>query len=116
MIRFDNGLTLSVEASFNLNIEKDMGNIELFGTKAGVKLDPELEMYTDIAGRYVNVRPTGKTALSFDGLFEREIEGFVNAVLGKAECRASAEDGVILMKILDAVYESAATGRSVDIK
>lgn len=29
LVRFDNGLTLSVEASFNLNIESDMGNIEL---------------------------------------------------------------------------------------
>ena len=42
MIRFDNGAVLSIEASFSLNIEKDEGKIELFGTKAGAKLDPEL--------------------------------------------------------------------------
>ena len=116
LVRFDNGLTLSVEASFNLNIEKDMGNIELFGTKAGVKLDPSVEIYTDMAGRYVNVRPTGDTALNFDGLFEREIEGFIDAVDGRVPCRAPAEDGVVLMKILDAIYESAKCGRSVEIK
>ncbi len=115
MVKFDNGLTLSVEASFNLNLEGDMGNIELFGTKAGVKLDPTVEIYTDMAGRYVNVKPTGNTALSFDGLFEREIEGFINTVLGEEECRATAEDGVVLMKILDAIYESARTGVSVEI-
>ena len=42
MVRYDNGAVLQVEASFSLNIEKDTGTIELFGTKAGAKLDPEL--------------------------------------------------------------------------
>ncbi|MDD4414521.1 MAG: Gfo/Idh/MocA family oxidoreductase, partial [Oscillospiraceae bacterium] len=40
MIRFDNQAVLSVETSFNLNIKKDEGKIELFGTKAGAKIDP----------------------------------------------------------------------------
>lgn len=35
MIRFDNGLLVTAEASFSLNIEKDTGNVELLGTKAG---------------------------------------------------------------------------------
>ncbi|MBQ6263773.1 MAG: Gfo/Idh/MocA family oxidoreductase [Clostridia bacterium] len=116
MIKFDSGLTLSVEASFNLNIKQDVGNIEIFGTKAGVNLNPDIELYTDMAGQYVNVRPAGETALSFDGLFEREIFGFVNAVRGIEPCRAPAEDGVALMKILDAIYESAKVGHSVEIK
>lgn len=115
MIRFDNGFTISVEASFNLNIKNDTGNIELFGTKAGAKLDPKVELFTDNAGMFVNVTPAQDTGLSFDGLFEREIKGFVDAVKGVAPCRAPAEDGVALMKILDAIYKSAATGKSVDI-
>ncbi|HEX2926812.1 MAG TPA: Gfo/Idh/MocA family oxidoreductase, partial [Ruminiclostridium sp.] len=41
-IRFDNGAVLSVEASFSLNLKEDTGSIELFGTKAGAKLDPGL--------------------------------------------------------------------------
>ena len=116
MVRFDSGLTLSVEASFNLNIKHDVGNIEIFGTKAGVNLSPDIEIYTDMAGLYVNVKPAGDSALSFDGLFEREIFGFVNAVRGIEPCRAPAEDGVALMKILDAIYESARVGHSVEIK
>lgn len=39
MIRFDNGAVVSVEASYSLNIKEDEGKIELFGTKAGAKLD-----------------------------------------------------------------------------
>ena len=46
---------------------------------------------------------------------DREIKNFADAVEGKVPCMAPAEDGVTLMKILDAVYLSAATGKSVDI-
>ena len=68
-----------------------------------------------MAGRFVNVETAGSTALDFNGLFENEIQGFVNAVEGKEPCRATAEDGVALMKIIDAIYESAETGKSVEI-
>ena len=44
LIRYDNGAVVSLEASFSLNIKNDEGKIELFGTKAGAKLDPELEI------------------------------------------------------------------------
>ena len=115
MVQFDNGLTLNVEASFNLNIKNDTGNIELFGTKAGVKLDPQVEVYTDIAGHFVDVKPTGDTALNMDGVFESEIDGFIKACRGEAPCRATAEDGVVIMKILDAIYKSAEVGHSVEI-
>ncbi len=115
MIRFDNGLTVSVEASFNLNIKHDVGNIELFGTNAGCRISPDVELYTQMAGRFVNVQPAASTALSFNGLFENEIAGFLDAVEGKAPCRATADDGLQLMKIIDAIYESAETGSSVEI-
>ncbi|MBQ7778994.1 MAG: Gfo/Idh/MocA family oxidoreductase [Clostridia bacterium] len=115
LIRFDNGFTVSVEASFNLNIKKDVGNIQLFGTNAGCTIDPDLEIFTQMAGKFVNVKPCDSVALHFTGLFEREIKGFIDAVNGDAPCIASAEDGVELMRIIDAIYESAETGRSVEI-
>ena len=40
----------------------------------------------------------------------------IDASEGKAPCKAPAEDGVWLMKIIDAIYESARTGVSVEIK
>ena len=53
------------------------------------------------------------TELSFDGLFDREINHYIDCICGKAECIAPAEDGVTMMKILDALYESARTGHEV---
>ena len=115
MIRFDNGAVLSVEASFSLNLKGDVGNIELFGDKAGAKLSPELTLYTNVNGYMVDIGFHDSTALSFGDLFQNEINHFVDCVLGKAKCIAPAEDGVILMKILDAIYKSAATGHEVRI-
>ncbi len=113
MIRYDNGAVISVEASFSLNIEKDIGNIELFGTKAGCKLDPEVKFYTDQNGYLTNIDMAGKTALSFDGLFEGEINHYVDCILDGVPCKAPAEDGITLMEILDAIYKSAETGHEV---
>lgn len=116
MIRFDNGAVLHIEASFSLNIKGPESKIELFGTKAGAKLDPELELYSEENGYMTNVTLTAPTALSFDNLFKNEIDHFVSCVKGETECLAPAEDGVELMAILDALYESARTGHEVVLR
>ncbi len=113
LIRFDNDSVISVEASFSLNIEKPKGDIEFFGTKAGAKLDPELHVYSQVAGHMTNVNFDEPTALSFEGLFANEINHYVQCVREGIECRNPAEDGVMLMKILDAIYESARTHHEV---
>ena len=113
MIRYDNGAVLSVETSFSLNLKKDQGTIELFGTKGGAKLSPELELYTELNGYMADVNLCTPTALSFDGLFQGEIDHFTDCVLDGTLCRAPAEDGVELMKILRAIYQSAETGHEV---
>ena len=113
LIRFDNGSVISVEASFSLNLEKNKGDIEFFGTKAGAKLDPELHVYSQIGGHMTNIDFAEPTALSFEGLFANEINHYVQCVREGCECRNPAEDGVMLMKILDAIYESATTGHEV---
>ena len=116
LIRFDNGAVLSVEASFNMHIKKDVGAIELFGTKGGIKLAPEFELYTEMNNYLADVNLHQPTALSFDGLFENEIDYFVESILTDRDTSSIAEDGCTLMKILDAIYESAKTGAEVKIK
>lgn len=114
MIRFDNGSVLQVEASFTLNQEEiSVGTIELFGTKGGAKMDPGLKLYTDMNDYMANVELTAPTALSMEGLFENEINHFVDCIMNGTPCRAPMEEGVVLMKILDGIYESARTGHEV---
>lgn len=112
-VRYDNGAVLSVEASFNLNIKSEVGTIELFGTNGGGKLDPEFELYTQINGYLADVNLNMPTSLSFNGLFQKEIDYFVDALLTDKDLSGIAEDGLTLMKMLDAIYESAEKGREV---
>jgi len=113
LIRFDNGAVLSIEASFSLNLKEDKGDIELFGTKAGARLNPEVEFYSIENGYMANTQLAANTALSFDGLFENEIKHFVDCVKNNTKCLSPAEDGIEIMKILDGIYESARTGHEV---
>lgn len=106
---------LQIEASFSLNIEKDEGVLQFFGTKAGAKLDPELTIYSEMNDYMTNVKLSIPTALSFEGLFENEVNHFVECVRTGKPCRNPAEDGVTLMKILTGIYKSAATGHEVII-
>ena len=50
-----------------------------------------------------------------NGLFDNEINHFVDCIINGTECKSPADDGVEMMKILDAVYESARTGHEVII-
>ena len=116
MIRFDNGMVLTVEASFNLNIKEDRGEIELFGTKGGAKIAGTTEFFTDMNGTFVNITPAGGGAnFRFTESFNAEIAHFIDCVEHGVPCRAPAEDGVILMKMIDAIYKSAETGHEVEI-
>jgi len=115
MIRFDNGAVINVETSFNLNIKGDTGTIELFGTNAGIKIGDGLEIYTECKGNLINVTPAFSTALDFTGIFRSEVAHFIDCIRNGTECISPAEDGVVLMQILEAVYKSAELGREVNI-
>jgi predicted dehydrogenase len=116
LIRFDNGAVLSVEASFNLHIKKDTGTIELFGSKGGAKLSPEFELYTEMNNYLVDVNLNMPSALSFEGLFENEINYYVDSILNDCDLSSIAEDGCTLMKILDAIYRSAEEKKEIVIE
>ena len=114
MIRFDNGAVLHVEASFNLNIKENLNDVSFFGSKAGYNLNNS-EMYTVINNQLADVKLRGENNFNFSRDFAREAKNFVDTIEGKASLVATADDGVELMRILDAIYESAETGKSVDI-
>lgn len=115
MIRFDDGSVVSIEASFSLNLKEDQGKIELFGTKGGASLNPQLELYTDINGYMTDIQLKTNTALDMNGLFYNEVAHFVDCLVNGTECLTPAADGVTIMRILDAIYESAETGHEVII-
>lgn len=115
MVRFDNGAVLNIETSFSLNIKEDKGEIELFGTKGGVKLNPNVELYTEMNNYMVDVEMGQGTIQGLTGLWDNEMNHFIDCVQNGAACKSPAEDGIVIMQILDAIYRSAELGHEIEI-
>ena len=114
LIRFDNGAVLSVEVSFALNIPQETSGFSLYGTKGGITTAPEFTLSTDVNGRMANIRLCSPAEFDFKS-FHDEISHFVDCIRDGVPCRNPGQDGVKLMKILDAIYASAASGHEVEI-
>ena len=116
MLRFDNGAVLQIEASFSLNIEKDEGDIKLFGSKAGVTVGDSMKFISEVNDYMADVEIKANSSMNFDKIFIEEINHFVDCIINGTECKNPARDGIEIMKILTAIYESAETGHEVVIK
>ncbi len=119
LIRFDNGATLVLEASWAANIEMDDEiATHLYGSQGGVvyrKLpepaETEVVIFGEANGTMRNSRlakPIGVTPSSF--------QEFVDACLDKRPPIATAEQGLAAQYVLDAIYKSAETGKEVRVK
>jgi predicted dehydrogenase len=114
-IRFENGAALILEASWASNTEKREDQwTQLFGMEAGAlirNLDEgyrfEARIYrggdTEVTEEVPETPAAGETAQ----------QHFCRAILNDTEPMATGEQGLTVMRVLDAIYESAATGHEV---
>ena len=112
-IRFDNGACLQIEFSWASNIEQEKRFVELRGTKAGFTWndDGTCGIWTeDEKGKLVDLAPD---CGEMGNGHARALEHFCRIVLDGDEKDYIPEQGVNMIKILDAIYESAKTGREV---
>ncbi len=116
MIKFRNGATLELDASWAGNIkENEQMSTRLLGDKGGIyqyNLNEgytyDVEYYQEIDGKQYDCKlhppvPEVRSAYHM----------FVDAVRDGKPFMATGEQGVIVMRILDAIYESAATGKPI---
>ena len=115
-IKFDNGSCLQIEFSWASNVEKENVFVELRGTKAGSKFEDDcrgntyVKVFTETNGVLENVEPQIIEDASIHG---RNIEHFVDVIMNGAKPDFEPIQGVNMIKILRAMYESAETGREV---
>ena len=107
LIKFENGATLYLEATWALNLEGG-GFTQIAGTKGGAQLNPLL-LYMERDGVTLDVKPTVPDKSAFAG----EVCHFVECILSGKKPIASADQGVMLMQMLDGIYESERTGKEV---
>jgi len=119
LIKFKNGATLEIEASWAANIaEKELMETRLLGTKGGLVqrnvgegYDFEAEMYVDHEGALFDVKLHPPVPECHSAYY-----CFIETILGRMKPIATGEEGLIVMELLDAIYESAKTGKPVRIK
>jgi predicted dehydrogenase len=112
-IRFDNGATLHIEFSWASNVEEEMNFVELRGTKAGLFFKRgEVKIFTEVEGTLVDVLPR----LPKEGNGHKEhLYHFIDCIQGRALPVNTPQDGVEMIQILSALYQSARTGAEVKL-
>ncbi len=116
IIQTENDEAITVEVSWRMHLEKDMNYAHVFGKEGSAFMNP-LRLYKEMHGNLVNVTPIEPESNVdvFKKSFFNEIKNFINVIKGEEEPVTPIEDGVYLMKILDAIYQSAKNGQQIDL-
>jgi len=117
-VKFKNGATLEIEASWAGHIrERELMHTRLLGTRGGF-LQRNLnegyefvsEIFTEEDGVHYNMTPAPPYPPAPNAM-----EHFVESILNDTPHTATGEEGLIVMQLLDAIYESATTGQPVKL-
>ena len=116
LVKFKNGATLIVEASWALNIgEGEHMVTSLYGDKGGLVqhninggYEFVAEMFTEEGGNLFS-KKLDKALAPAPSAYEE----FIASILEKRQPLAPADHGIKVQKILNGLYESAETGREV---
>ena len=119
-VRFANGATMSIETSFNANLDEDKFGTVLAGDKGGLSLYP-LKVHLELNGHLTDCTPQDVDAhpapypLAANG-HDRSIHGFVEAILNNKPTPIPGSEVILTQKIIDGLYLSAKTGKESRIK
>jgi predicted dehydrogenase len=117
MVRFDNNIVLSIEVSWTLLMEHDFMYTNLFGTSGGALLNP-LRIHKEMHGNLVNITPTKleRPENNHRKSYEYEIKHFVESIKHSRPVISSGEEALEIMKIAQAIYQSAKEKREIILK
>ena len=111
-VRFGDKATMVFEVAWACNA-KDESYIELLGDKGGVKVGlGDTTILTEVDNRIADVHLTYNQDRD---RFAVQLEKFVAALQGKGKVAATGEEGVITMRLLDAIYKSSEKNAEVNV-
>jgi predicted dehydrogenase len=115
LLRLDSGVTLALELTWGLLMEKDFAFLNLFGSGGAALLNP-FRIHKGMHGALVNVTPTGDTQRNqYKHSQEAQIADFVGALRKGARPMGDAEEILPVMELMDAIYRSAEQGTEVKL-
>jgi len=106
---------MNFDIAWAANAKEEM-YVEILGEKGGVRvLDGQpLQIMTEHQGRVTDVAPQFEQDEPLKK-FEVQIEKFIAACRGESPPVATVNEGLSVMKLIDAIYKSSETGREVEI-
>ena len=116
LLRFAGGRSIQLEAAWILPEADDRQHVHLHGTAGGALVDRERLTIIRTGEAGIETFSTPMLLGAPDMLvlqFQTQASLFAAAIRGTAPALASAEDGVLLMQMVDALYASASDGGEV---
>jgi len=112
-VRFADKATMSFEICWAANAQEE-NYVELLGDKGGARIlsGQPLTIYTEHNGRLADIQPKFDEK---DKRFQVQAAKFIQACRGKCPPAATARQGLVTMKLIDAIYASSARGREIKI-
>lgn len=107
LIRFENGATLYIETSYTMHTPQDELLIQLAGSKGGAVLEPSLKLITEAHGLILNAEPQMDYPGFHEHAYSCEIDAFINACVEGTANETPIADGLTVLSMLDAIYQSA---------
>lgn len=94
----------------------DVGTYQIFGTEGDLRLDPAFSYHAELTHYLTKDGKTRKKKFRKRDQFAVEIDKFSECVLNDTEPEPSGEEGLADVRIIEAIYESAMTGRSIELE
>lgn len=113
LIRFENGATVTLDVSWACHAEEGNRNdVHLYGSEAGARCYPaKLFRYGEKPGEYTVVEnPDAELPFTPD-----RFHNFINHILDGETLCVTPEQALVVQRILDAIAESSATGREIQL-
>ncbi len=111
-VRFDNGATVVVEASFVANLKNGLEKVTLLGTEGGAETHP-VTITQEKHRSLVSFEP--QTPGGNVNTHQAEMKAFVECVRDHKEPLVTGEQGLMIAQITTALYKSALEGKEVTI-
>src|SRR5699024_3963734 len=109
-IMFEDGSSLLLECSWAANIKEDKMHLSISGTDGGLNVYP-FELYQPRHGTFFTSE--AKAAHNEVEAGQLQAENFVDSCLGHAELVVKPEQALEVSRIIEAIYKSSETQRSV---
>ena len=112
LLRFDGERVAAFVTSFN---SSDVGSYRIVGTKGQLRVDPAYEYAEGLAYELTVNGKTTRKRIGKRDQFAAELVYFSDCILQNREPEPSGEEGMQDVRIVEALYESAETGKAIGI-